>query len=146
MTACHISSDSFVHRGPVVLPLQQFQSLSSAIMDANGGVVDVSEQFQCQFVVVGNNKPILVIQLVISDRAFAQGDLLRPLGSRSDQIHDFLDKIIIRVFIFDDLIGRSISLIQGYGQVGLEQVGSEQCLVSISSGIVKRLSILDTSS
>ena len=50
-----------------------------------------------------------------------------------------MDKIIIRVFIFDDLIGRSISLIQGYNQVGLEQVGLEQCLVSVSLGIVERL-------
>jgi hypothetical protein len=61
MTACHISSDSFVHRGPVVLPLQQFQSLGSAIVATNGGIVDISEQFQFQFVMVGDNKPVLVI-------------------------------------------------------------------------------------
>ena len=64
-----------------------------------------------KFVVVGDNKPILVVQLVISDHAFAQRDLLRSLDFRLNQIHNFLDEIIIWIFIFDDLISRLINLI-----------------------------------
>ena len=93
----------------IVLLLEQFQRFSLARVAGYQQIIYMFKELKLKFIVIRDNKTVLVIQAVSISFIFTQRNLFRVSNAILNQLKRLLDKLIIQVFINYNLFSRLIS-------------------------------------
>ena len=93
----------------IVLLLEQFQGFPLAGVASYQQIVYVFKELKLKFIIIRDNKTVLVIQAVSASFIFTKRNLLRVSNAILNQLKRLLDKLIVQVFINYNLFNQSIS-------------------------------------
>ena len=102
--SCHI-----IYIRLIVLLLEQFQGFSLARVASYQQIIYIFEELKLKFIVIRDNKMVLVIQVVSISFVFTQRNLFRASNAILNQLKHLLDKLVIWVFVNYNLFNWLIS-------------------------------------
>ena len=93
----------------VVLPLEQFQGLSSARVAGYQQIIYVFKELKLKLIIIRDDQAVPIIQAVSASFIFTQRNLFKASNAILNQLKRLLDKFVIQIFVDYNLFNRSIS-------------------------------------